>query len=207
MKRDNLKSYREDKVKHNTELLKRAIDHIKKYGGDISMSTVSNVTYDIAKEGEKGLSIPAISKNKLYRALVQEAQNSVSDKKGSMKDKDLSSKTLKDMSQAELIAEIYKLRVLTLQIQKELTVLKDIIAEYKINAPQKYEKSTPDKECIFALQHALQVLLGQDILYIEDETFDVKLAAFGTLVLKGSIYKKFYNDKVDINENYQGDRK
>jgi len=207
MKRDNLKSYREEKVKRNTELLKRSIEHIKKYRGNISMSTVSKVTYDIAKEDEKGLSVPAISKNELYRALVQEAQNNTAHKNGSIQENELSSKALKDMSQVELIAEIYKLRVSTLQTQKELAVLKDIIAEYKINTSVDNKDTKSDTECIFALQHTIQVLLGQNILYIEKETFDVKLAAFGTLVLKGSIYKKFFNNKVDINGNYQGDNK
>lgn len=207
MKRDNLKSYREEKVKRNTELLKRSIEHIKKYSGNISMSTVSKVTYDIAKEDEKGLSVPAISKNELYRALVQEAQNNTAHKNRSIQENELSSKALKDMSQAELIAEIYKLRVSTLQTQKELAVLKDIVAEYKINTSVDNKDTKSDTECIFALQHTLQVLLGQNILYIEKETFDVKLAAFGTLVLKGSIYKKFFNNKVDINGNYQGDNK
>jgi hypothetical protein len=199
MKKDNLKSFREEKVKRNTLLIKRAIDHLKAFGGDISMSSVSKVTYDIGKENEQGLSVPAISKNKTYRALVQEAQNTL---QGKMK-QPLSSKTLKDMSQAELIAEIYKLRISNLEIQKEFSVLKEIIAEYDISTSAKQVQKKPDKECLFALQHALQALLAQDILYIEQNTFDVKLTAFGTLIIKGSIYKKYFNDKVEINESNQ----
>lgn len=195
MRQDNLKIYRDEKVKRNTELLKRAIEHIKQYSGTISMSNVSKVSYEIAKDNENGLSVPALSKNKLYKALIEEAKNSSDSHKQQAINKELSSKTLKDMSQPELIAEIYKLRVASLSNEKESYVLKDIIAEYKIdkNIVADVRSDEESKECLFALEHAITVLLAQDILYIEHETFDVKLAAFGTLVLKGSVYKKILN--------------
>lgn len=195
MRQDNLKIYRDEKVKRNTELLKRAIEHIKQYSGTISMSNVSKVSYEIAKDNENGLSVPALSKNKLYKALIEEAKNSSDSHKQQAINKELSSKTLKDMSQPELIAEIYKLRVASLSNEKESSVLKDIIAEYKIdkNIVADVRSDEESKECLFALEHAITVLLAQDILYIEQETFDVKLAAFGTLVLKGSVYKKILN--------------
>jgi len=132
MKQDNLKSYRDEKVKRNTALVKRCINHIKQYGGNISLSNVSKVSYDIAKDDENGLSVPALSKNKLYKNLVEQAKNEIDHNVPKIKE-ELSSKNLKELSQAELIAEIYKLRVSMLEDKNELTVLKDVISEHNIN--------------------------------------------------------------------------
>ena len=204
MKRDNLKEYREEKVQKNTELLKRSICHIQEYGGKISMSNISKVSYDIAREGEAGLSVPALSKNKSYKNLIEQAKLESSDGPVALKPEALSSKTLKDMSQAELIAEIYKLRIQEEHHMRELRSLQDIMSTYKINQIDKPKgKSVLDKERVFALKHAINTLLANDILYVEQETFDVKLAAFGTLILKGSVYKNIFNDEAS-NETVQG---
>lgn len=204
MKRDNLKSYRDEKVRKNTVLVKRCISHIQKYGGNISLSNVSKVSYDIVQDTEKGLSVPALSKNKLYKNLVEQAK-SETDNNVSHTKEELSSKTLKEMSQAELIAEIYKLRVSTLENNNELDILKDVISEHNINSSSVNNTIDEDnKECKFALEHAINTLLKENILYIDKNTFDVKLAAIGTLVLKGSVFRKIFPKKAKKNEEQKG---
>jgi len=56
-KNDNLKKHQTALVERNTALVKRAIEHIKRVDGEISMSIVSKVTYEIAdrENGEKGV--------------------------------------------------------------------------------------------------------------------------------------------------------
>lgn len=200
MKQDNLKSYRDEKVKKNTELVKRSIAHIKEYGGNISLSNISKVSYDIANDNENGLSVPALSKNKLYKNLIEQAKNEVENKIPASKT-ELSSKVLKEMSQAELIAEIYKLRVSMMEGKNELDILKDVMSEHNIEHPDDTNHSVDDnKGCMLALEHAINTLLKEQILYIDKNTFDVKLAALGTFVLKGSIFKKLNIAKAKPNE-------
>ena len=112
MKKDNLKTYRAEKVQKNLNLVKRAIEHLKKYELNISLSNVSKITYDIANESEKGITIAGLSQNETYKNLIEQEQHNqvLKENKNSKKKQEYSSKTLKQMSEAELIAEIYKLR-------------------------------------------------------------------------------------------------
>ncbi|WP_294966260.1 hypothetical protein [Sulfurimonas sp.] len=206
MSDNNFKIYQEEKVKHNTALVKKAIEHIKKFGGNISMANISKVTKDIALDGEKGLSVPALSKNKMYAALIKEAQNS--SQNNIKAPEELSSKSLKELSQAELMAEIYKLRISNIEKENNLKILKDIVAEHSIdisNTNIEVSNTIDTKECKFALEHAIKSLLEEKILYIDKNTFDVKLAALGTLILKGSIFRKIFPKEVRTNEDNTGD--
>ena len=200
MKKDNLKRYREEKVKKNLELVKRAIVHLKKFKIGVSLSNVSKVTYDIANDEEKGLTVAALSQNKLYKNLIKKEQND-QDLSKSDSNKEHSSKTLKQMGEVELIAEIYKLRSKIIEQENENKILKDIMSEYKIE--DKKEKTNGEMDCkelSLALEHILEVLLDKEILYLDSETFDVKLSVYRTHVLNGYLFKKIFKESKNANK-------
>lgn len=191
MKQDNLQQYREDKVKRNLSFVKKAIEHLKKFNIEITLSNVSNITYDLASDTQKGLSISALCKNQIYKELIDREKHSAGLPKEEMKTS-FSSKTLKEMSEPELIAEIYKLKSNNLQKDKELLVLKDLLSEYKIDARNTFDTPSNDKELTLALEHILTVLLEKEILYIDNTSFDVMLSVYNQKILKGSLFKKIF---------------
>ena len=72
IKNNNLAEYRAFQEEKNKELVLKSIKYIKSLNGIINFSTVSQVTYDIADplKNEKGLTLAGLSKNKLYRSLI-----------------------------------------------------------------------------------------------------------------------------------------
>jgi hypothetical protein len=73
IKNNNLAEYRAFQEEKNKELVLKSIKYIKSLNGIINFSTVSQVTYDIADplKNEKGLTLAGLSKNKLYRSLIE----------------------------------------------------------------------------------------------------------------------------------------
>lgn len=201
MRKDNLEQYRLDKVEKNLKFVKKAIEHLKRFNIEITLSNVSKTTHDLSSEIQKGLSISALCKNKIYKELIDKEKNNGYLQKEQSKNS-FSSKTLKEMSEPELIAEIYKLKADNLQKDKEIAIFKDLLSEYKIDSSNKIvENTNNDKELNLALEHILTTLLEKEILYIDSKSLDVMLTVYNNKILKGSLFTKIFQK--DKYENYK----
>jgi hypothetical protein len=201
MKKDNLEQYRLNKVEKNLKFVKKAIEHLKKFNIEITLSNVSKTTYDLSSEAQKGLSISALCKNKIYKELIDKEKNNDCLPKEQSKNS-FSSKTLKEMSEPELIAEIYKLKADNLQKDKEIAIFKDLLSEYKIDLSNKIvENTNNDKELNLALEHILETLLEKEILYIDSKSLDVMLTVYNIKILRGSLFTKIFSK--DKYENFK----
>ncbi len=76
IKNNNLAEYRAFQEEKNKELVLKSIKYIKSLNAIINFSTVSQVAYDIADplKNEKGLTLAGLSKNKLYRTLIEKGK-------------------------------------------------------------------------------------------------------------------------------------
>ncbi len=128
MRGDNLKKYREDKVRDNLKLVKDAIVHLKKNHLNITFSSVSRTITEIKSETQKGLTVAALSQNNLYKELILKEKQNLK----TLPDVTLTSLPLKSMTQDNLIQEIYKLRALLLAKENENNILKNIMDNYNI---------------------------------------------------------------------------
>ncbi|MCT7910659.1 hypothetical protein N5912_02345 [Arcobacter lacus] len=201
MKKDNLEQYRLNKVEKNLKFVKKAIEHLKKFNIEVTLSNVSKTTYDLSSDTQKGLSISALCKNKIYKELIDKEKNNGYLPKEQSKNY-FSSKTLKEMSEPELIAEIYKLKAYNFQKDKEIAIFKDLLSEYKIDAANKIvENTNNDKELNIALEHILETLLEKEILYIDNKSLDVMLTVYNNKIIKGSLFTKIFSK--DKYENYK----
>ncbi|MCG3699365.1 hypothetical protein L5F42_05855 [Aliarcobacter butzleri] len=201
MKKDNLEQYRLNKVEKNLKFVKKAIEHLKKFNIEVTLSNVSKTTYDLSSDTQKGLSISALCKNKIYKELIDKEKNNGYLPKEQSKNS-FSSKTLREMSEPELIAEIYKLKADNLQKDTEITTLKDLLSEYEIDPSNKIvENINNDKELNLALEHILTTLLEKEILYIDNKSLDVMLTVYNNKILKGSLFTKIFSK--DKYENYK----
>jgi len=122
MRRNNLKEYKKRQQEINAKLVQKAIEHIKKLGGNLSVNNVSRTTYEIANpdKGEKGLTPAAISKNQLYKTMILKAKaeqnNYKQDEATLMTVGDLQIKLYQEMQKREELK--IKLKILEDQLSK-----------------------------------------------------------------------------------------
>ena len=191
MKKDNLKQFRDKRVKKNTALIKRAIEHIMKFDGVITMSTVAKVTREIVNsdDGEKGLTLSAISKNEHYRLLIQEAEQKTPIDK---------SMQVNPLSIGDARLQLHGLRVENLKMKDEIKVLRHKLKTIHLNNTQDNSQRIVIDEneniASSSIQNLINVLLEEEIAYLDAETMDLKLATFNSLLLNGKLVKKFIGE-------------
>jgi len=118
-KNDNLKKHQEVLQERNRKMIQRTIEHIQKLGGKITMSSVSRVTYEIAdpEKSEKGITLAGISKNPMYRAIIEEAASSLSPPHSG-------TGSTQRMSTGDARLKLHSLRVEKLRLEDENRILK-----------------------------------------------------------------------------------
>jgi len=121
--KDNFKNYRMEKVESNTKLIQKAIDSIISINGIISNNNVSKTTYLIADEKikEKGITPSAISKNNIYKNLIEQAKYQKNDYKEGIS---------KYSTGGDLRIEVFKLNTEREKLKKENKVLKELLKKY-----------------------------------------------------------------------------
>lgn len=198
-KNDNLKKYQEEKIKRNTELIKRAIGHIRGLGGDISMSIVSRVTYEIAnpEHGEKGITLAGISKNKQYRTMIEQAQ---ADAMMHHSEKHRHSIRPRHLSDGDIRMMLHALRVENETLKRENKILTHQLKE----APHTIETVQPIEEKLIkehnALHNAMRSLVGRlcelDVAYIDLHTETLKLMAYKEVIVPKEMLLQFYEKEL-----------
>ena len=128
IKNNNLAEYRAFQEEKNKELVLKSIKYIKSLNGIINFSTVSQVTYDIADplKNEKGLTLAGLSKNKLYRSLIEKAklsQNIDINLKSNRSFYENSSNS--NMTVADIKLQLHELRVKNVNLKMENKILSE----------------------------------------------------------------------------------
>jgi len=196
-KNNNLQKYREKLLSKNEALVRDAIAHITGLGGEVSFSSVSKVTYDLAlKDGEKGLTLAAISKNSLYRALVEEAQANSQISKGSI------GGSTHRYSPGDMQVAIHALRVENANLKEANKLLTLKLKE----VPERIETVQPISDSIIKQSNALHGVARSmvnrmcelEIAYIDTETNSLKLAMYDDIIVREEALNLFY--KKELNE-------
>lgn len=197
-KNDNLQKYRQRQAEINTALVQKAIEHIRKLGGEINFSLVSKVTYDIADatKGEKGLSLAGLSKNKLYRSMIEKAKyaNDIDKKsikhnvqgKISVGDMQMSFHSLR-MENAKLKAEN---KILSKQLQ-EMEIPRQEIGSIDMRIMKRYE--TMKNVCASLVSRLLEL----ELVYIDKEKETLNLAIYDETVMQSEALKTIYQKELD----------
>ncbi|WP_304545999.1 hypothetical protein [Sulfurimonas microaerophilic] len=186
----NASKYQQSQKEISIELIKDAIKHIQGLGGIVNQSSVSRVTFDLAdvSKKQKGLTPSAISKNEIYRGLVDEASHY----------KNINTHTtLKDYSEADIRIQLASLRVKYSLLKDENKILKDKQQDYQ--EQEFMEQKTilqginiDEEGHLFkhALKDIVNTLLLENITYIDSNTSSLKLSIYDTLLLDGMILHK-----------------
>ena len=198
-KNNNLTKYREEMLKKNETLIKRAITHIQSLSGAVTFSAVSQVTYDIAdiQNGQKGLTVAGITKNPLYRGLIERAktqtlaiENTGRKSKQSIGDMNLS---------------LHALRVSNAELKQENKILRLKLKE----VPDRIETVEPIRNDLISKHNQLQGIVRSlvnrlselEIAYVDMETRSLKLSLYNSTIIPREALEIFYKKELDAVKN------
>lgn len=208
IKNNNLAEYRAFQEEKNKELVLKSIKYIKSLNGIINFSTVSQVTYDIADplKNEKGLTLAGLSKNKLYRSLIEKAklsQNIDINLKSNRSFYENSSNS--NMTVADIKLQLHELRVKNVNLKMENKILSEQMKTLS-STPNTVETVSDDmlKKYKFLYQicsNLISRLLELDVAYIDLERTTLNVQIYDDVILQKEALEILYKDKLNELKN------
>lgn len=189
-KRDNFKEYRDKRVEINTILIQKTIENIVSLNGEMSANNVSKTSYLIADStlGEKGVSPSTISKNIIYKQMIQKAQQEMFSKK--------KSKGFK--TDGDIRIELFSTKIEMEKIKKENKVLREVLKKYggnlssfDVSSYEEIEKTQLMKQ---ASKGLIQRLFELGLAEYDMNNEALVLVQLGDILLNKNGYKLIMGD-------------
>ena len=208
IKNNNLAEYRAFQEEKNKELVLKSIKYIKSLNGIINFSTVSQVTYDIADplKNEKGLTLAGLSKNKLYRSLIEKAklsQNIDINLKSNRSFYENSSNS--NMTVADIILQLHELRVKNVNLKMENKILseqmKTLSSTVSTVEPVSDDMLKKYKFLYQICSNLISRLLELDVAYIDLERTTLNVQIYDDVILQKEALEILYKDKLNELKN------
>lgn len=208
IKNNNLAEYRAFQEEKNKELVLKSIKYIKSLNGIINFSTVSQVTYDIADplKNEKGLTLAGLSKNKLYRSLIEKAklsQNIDINLKSNRSFYENSSNS--NMTVADIKLQLHELRVKNVNLKMENKILSE---QMKTLSSVSNPVETVSEDMLKKYKYLYQVcsnlisrLLELDVAYVDLERNTLNVQMYDDVILQKETLEILYKDKLNELKN------
>ena len=207
-KNNNLAEYRAFQEEKNKELVLKSIKYIKSLNGIINFSTVSQVTYDIADplKNEKGLTLAGLSKNKLYRSLIEKAklsQNIDINLKSNRSFYENSSNS--NMTVADIKLQLHELRVKNVNLKMENKILseqmKTLSSTVSTVEPVSDDMLKKYKFLYQICSNLISRLLELDVAYIDLERTTLNVQIYDDVILQKEALEILYKDKLNELKN------
>ena len=208
IKNNNLAEYRAFQEEKNKELVLKSIKYIKSLNGIINFSTVSQVTYDIADplKNEKGLTLAGLSKNKLYRSLIEKAklsQNIDINFKSNRGFYENSSNS--NMTVADIKLQLHELRVKNVNLKMENKILseqmKTLSSTVSTVEPVSDDMLKKYKFLYQICSNLISRLLELDVAYIDLERTTLNVQMYDDVILQKEALEILYKDKLNELKN------
>ncbi|MDN5103812.1 hypothetical protein O8C79_00680 [Aliarcobacter butzleri] len=205
IKNNNLVEYRAVQEEKNKELVLKSIKYIESLNGIINFSTVSQVTYDIADplKNEKGLTLAGLSKNKLYRSLIEKAklsQNIDINLKSNRSFYENSSNS--NMTVADIKLQLHELRVKNVNLKMENKILSEQMKTLSSSVSHPVE--TVSEDMLKKYKYLYQIcsnligrLLELDVAYIDLEQSTLNVQMYDDVILQKEALEILYKDKLN----------
>ncbi len=205
IKNNNLAEYRAVQEEKNKELVLKSIKYIESLNGIINFSTVSQVTYDIADplKNEKGLTLAGLSKNKLYRSLIEKAklsQNIDINLKSNRSFYKNSSNS--NMTVADIKLQLHELRVKNVNLKMENKILSEQMKTLSSSVSHPVE--TVSEDMLKKYKYLYQIcsnligrLLELDVAYIDLEQSTLNVQMYDDVILQKEALEILYKDKLN----------
>lgn len=208
IKNNNLAEYRAFQEEKNKELVLKSIKYIKSLNGIINFSTVSQVTYDIADplKNEKGLTLAGLSKNKLYRSLIEKAKLSQNiDINLKLNRSFYENSSNSNMTVADIKLQLHELRVKNVNLKRENKILSEQMKTLS-STPNTVETVSDDmlKKYKFLYQicsNLISRLLELEVAYIDLERTTLNVQIYDDVILQKESLDILYKDKLNELKN------
>ena len=208
IKNNNLAEYRAFQEEKNKELVLKSIKYIKSLNGIINFSTVSQVTYDIADplKNEKGLTLAGLSKNKLYRSLIEKAKLSQNIDINLKSNRDFyENSSNSNMTVADIKFQLHELRVKNVNLKMENKILSEQMKTLS-STPNTVETVSDDmlKKYKFLYQicsNLISRLLELEVAYIDLERTTLNVQIYDDVILQKEALEILYKDKLNELKN------
>ena len=190
MRPNNLKEYKRKQQKINAKLVQRAIEHIIKIGGNLSVNNVSRTTYEIADptKGEKGLTPAAISKNSLYKNMILKAKAEKNKQK-------IDAPNL--MTIGDLQMQLFQERQKNQELKIKIKILEDQLSKVSLIEKNILPKPSLEQDCLeirqqnkelkSLLKGVINVLANLDL--VENKDGDIVISLYGNILLRAEHIK------------------
>jgi len=190
MRPNNLKEYKRKQQEINAKLVQRAIEHIIKIGGNLSVNNVSRTTYEIADptKGEKGLTPAAISKNSLYKNMLLKAKAEKNKQK-------IDAPNL--MTIGDLQMQLFQERQKNQELKMKIKILEDQLSKVSLIEKNILPKPSLEQDCLdirqqnkelkSLLKGVINVLVNLDL--IENKDGDIVISLYGSILLRAEHIK------------------
>ncbi|MCT7908446.1 hypothetical protein N5915_02630 [Arcobacter lacus] len=199
---ENLKQHQISKVESNKQLILDSIAEINRFGGDITVATVSQMSKNLAqikKISGGGLTPQAIYKNKEYKTLV--SKEMILTDKGKLESFKNTQKMLLD--EADLRMDHFEQKLKIIQLEREIKQLKNVLLHF--GEPQNTQGTSNDttyndngKKAIEMIKKDLEIVLKtlklKKLLEIDKETQNLKLVMHGDLLLEHKSAVAYYGE-------------
>ena len=208
IKNNNLAEYRAFQEEKNKELVLKSIKYIKSLNGIINFSTVSQVTYDIADplKNEKGLTLAGLSKNKLYRSLIEKAklsQNIDINLKSNRSFYENSSNS--NITVADIKLQLHELRVKNVNLKMENKILseqmKTLSSTVSTVEPVNDDMLKKYKFLYQICSNLISRLLELDVAYIDLERTTLNVQMYDDVILQKEALEILNKDKLNELKN------
>ncbi len=196
-KNNNLDAYRQKLVVSNEALVIKCIAHIRSIEGEIKFSTVSRVSYGLAntEEGQSGLTLAAISKNPVYRLLVEQAQADTS-----LHQTGKHYAKANNFSKGDLKLTLYGLQSANTKLKQEKKILELKLKEVSPHT----ETVTPIRDEIIENANALRNIaksivtriLELELAYIDTKDDSIKLMHYESVLVTKDALNKFFEKEL-----------
>lgn len=208
IKNNNLAEYRAFQEEKNKELVLKSIKYIKSLNGIINFSTVSQVTYDIADplKNEKGLTLAGLSKNKLYRSLIEKAKLSQNiDINLKLNRGFYENSSNSNMTVADIKLQLHELRVKNVNLKMENKILseqmKTLSSTVSTVEPVSDDMLKKYKFLYQICSNLISRLLELDVAYIDLERTTLNVQIYDDVILQKEALEILYKDKLNELKN------
>ena len=208
IKNNNLAEYRAFQEEKNKELVLKSIKYIKSLNGIINFSTVSQVTYDIADplKNEKGLTLAGLSKNKLYRSLIEKAKLSQNiDINLKLNRSFYENSSNSNMTVADIKLQLHELRVKNVNLKMENKILseqmKTLSSTVSTVEPVSDDMLKKYKFLYQICSNLISRLLELEVAYIDLERTTLNVQIYDDVILQKESLDILYKDKLNELKN------
>lgn len=192
MKQNNLKIYKENQQKKNTELIKKTINYLQNDNASLSINKISEATYLLAESalGQRGITPSAISKNKLYQSLITQAKYMNLSKKINI--------SAKLGTDGDVRMELFKVKIQNEKLKQENIIFKELLSKHGV-IDTASNNNSKDMNNAMPIQNAakglIQRLFELGIVEQNIDTGNLVVAQYGDVLLHSAAYNLIIGDK------------